>query len=189
MTSPGCTRLTFAALLDYASGDLSPDEGMALEDHLFSCGACGTRAAAAEALVRAIGAAVRTSQVGGFVTDAVLNRLAREGLRVRSYTLAPGAVVPCAVWDDDDLMVLRLRADVGEATEVTLTRRVAGGAAVQVTGPVSRETPGEILFMDPAAWIRELPVVRVDLELSAHVGETPRPVGRYTLVHAGALRR
>ena len=76
--------------------------------------------------MRAIRPAVRSAEIGGFVTDAVLNRLSREGVRVRTYTLSPGAVVPCAVWDDDELMALRLHGDFGGASEFTLSQRVAG---------------------------------------------------------------
>ena len=109
MTAPGCERIALADLTDYAAGELPETEAAAIEEHLFSCADCGARAAELDALVRAIPPAVRSAEVGGFVTDAVLNRLAREGVRVRTYALSPGAVVPCAVWDDDELMALRLR--------------------------------------------------------------------------------
>src|SRR5688500_12441451 len=109
MKAPGCERIAVADLTDYAAGELSDAEAAAIEEHLFSCADCGARAAEFDALVRAIRPAVRSAEVGGFVTDAVLNRLAREGVRVRTYTLSPGAIVPCAVWDDDEVMVLRLR--------------------------------------------------------------------------------
>ena len=92
MTAPGCDRVAFDDLTDYAAGELSEAESTAIEDHLFACADCSERAAELEALVRAIAPAMCTAEVGGFVTDAVLNRLAREGIRVRSYALAPGAV-------------------------------------------------------------------------------------------------
>lgn len=108
MKAPGCERIALADLIDYAAGELPEAEAAAIEEHLFSCADCGARAAELDALLRAIRPAVRSAEVGGFVTDAVLNRLAREGVRVRTYALSPGAVVACAVWDDDELMTLRL---------------------------------------------------------------------------------
>lgn len=185
----GCERITLADLSDYATGELPSAEETALEDHLFSCGNCRRRAEELEALVRGIRSAVRSAEVGGFVTDAVLNRLEREGVRVRTFALSPGAVVPCAVWDGDEVMALRLRADFGAATEFTLSQRVAGTEVVRATGQLAAGHHGEIVYAVPAAWIRKLPVVDVEVLLTAHEGGEERPVASYTLVHGGALHR
>jgi hypothetical protein len=123
------------------------------------------------------------------VTDAVLNTLAREGVRVRSYALSPAAVVPCAVWDGDELMALRLRGDFGGVSEVTLSQRVAGTEVSRTTGQVAVSPHGEIIYAIPAAWVRELPVVDVEVLLTAHEGGQERPIGSYTLVHGGSLPR
>ena len=121
MTIPGCDRIGLVELTDYAAGELAAADAAAIEEHLFACADCGARAAEFDAVVRAIPPALRSADVGGFVTDDVLNRLAREGVRVRTFALSPGAIVPCAVWADDELMVLRLRGDFGSATEFTLS--------------------------------------------------------------------
>jgi anti-sigma factor RsiW len=188
MKAPGCGRIAPAELTDYAAGELPDAEAAAIEEHLFSCADCGARAAEFDALVRAIRPAVRSAAVGGFVTDAVLNRLARDGVRVRTFALSPGAIVPCAVWDDDELMALRLRGDFGDATEFTLSQRVAGTDVSRTTGHVAT-SQGEIILAVPAADIRQLPVVEVEVLLTAHEGGEERPIGRYTLVHGGLLHR
>ena len=132
-------------------------------------------------LVRTIRTTVQSAEIGGFVTDGFLNRLAREGVRVRTYSLSPGAVVPCAVWDDDELMALRLRADfVSGASEFTMTQRVAGTEVIRATAPVAASSPGEIHYLLPAAWVRQLPVVEVEILLTAHEGGEERPIGSYT---------
>ena len=146
MTAPGCERIALADLTDYAAGELPETEAAAIEEHLFSCADCAARAAEFDALVRALRPALRSAEVGGFVTDAVLNRLARDGVRVRTYALSPGAIVPCAVWDDDELMALRLRADFGGASEFTLSQRVAGTEVVRVTGQVAASSQDELIF-------------------------------------------
>lgn len=189
MTVPGCERLTLADVTDYAAGELSEAEAATIEEHLFSCLECSARAAEFEGLVRAIPPAVRTAEVHGFVTDAILNRLARDGVRVRAYALSPGAIVPCAVWDDDEVMVLRFRGSVGGAAEFTLSRRIAGSEVSRTTGYVVGSAHGEILYAEPAAGLRQLPVVEVELLLTAHDGGEERPIGTYTLVHGGALHR
>lgn len=189
MTTPECQRVGLDELTDYAAGELPATEAAALEDHLFSCVRCGARGAEFDALVRATRAAVRSAEVGGFVTDAVLNRLARDGVRLRSFTLSPGAVVPCAVWEDDELMALRLRGDFGGAHEFTLIQRIAGNEVSRATGQVAAGPHGEIIHVIPAAWVRQLPVVEVEVVLTAHAAGEERAVGSYTLVHGGSLQR
>jgi hypothetical protein len=150
---------------------------------------CGARAAELDALVRAIRPAMRSAEVGGFVTDAVLNRLAREGVRMRTFALSPDAVVPCAVWDDDELMALRLRGDFGGASEFTLSQRVGGNEVSRATGQVAPSSIGEIIYALPAAWVRQLPVVEVEVLLTVRKGGEDRPIGSYTLLHGGSLHR
>ena len=189
MTARECDRIGLAQLTGYAAGELSAAEAATIEEHLFACADCGARAAEFDAIAGAIPAAVRSAEIGGFVTDAVLNRLEREGVRVRSYALAPGAVVPCALWSDDELMVLRLRGDFGTASEFTLTQLVSGAELVRVTGQVVPSSYGEVIYTMPAASIRHLPAVNVEVLLTTADAGKERPVGTYTLAHGGSLHR
>jgi anti-sigma factor RsiW len=188
MTTPRCERVALADLTDYAAGELSDADTTALEAHLFSCADCSARAAEFDALVRAVPAAMRSAEVGGFVTNDVLNRLSRDGARVRTYTLSPGSVIPCALWDDDELIAMRLRGDFGSASEFTMSQRIAGSEVVRATGQVAASN-GEIIYAVPAAWVRQLPVVEIEVVLTAHEGGAERPVGSYTLAHGGFLHR
>lgn len=189
MNASRCDRVALPDLTDYTAGELSAAEAAALEEHLFSCADCAQRAAELDALVRAIPPAVRSAEVGGFVTDDVLNRLARDGVHVRTFVLSPGAVVPCAVWDDDEVMALRLRADFGGASEVALSQRVAGNEVLRSTGYVAAGSPGELIYTMPAAWVRQFPIVNVEVLLTAQEEDVTRTIGSYTLVHGGALKR
>ena len=189
MTAATCGRITLADLTDYAAGELPEADAAAIEEHLFSCTDCGRRAADLDTLVRAIGPAVRSGEVGGFVTDVVLNRMAREGVRVRSFALSPGATVPCAVWDDDQLLVLRLRGDFGNAKEVAVSQRVGGTEVSRATGHFAGGADGDLLYATPAAWIRQLPVAQVEVVLTAIDEGEERPLGNYTLLHGGSLHR
>ena len=67
MKTPRCERIALDDLADYTAGELPEAEAAAIEEHLFSCAACGPRAAEFDALVRAIPPAVRSAEVGGFV--------------------------------------------------------------------------------------------------------------------------
>ena len=188
MSAPLCERIGLADLTDYAAHDLPDAEAAAIEEHLFSCPACAERAAEFDALVGAIPPAVRSADVSGFVTDAVLNQLARDGVRVRTFALAPDAIVPCAVWQDDEVMVLRLRADFAGAAEVTMSQRVGGREVIRATSQVAA-SQSEIIYAQPAALVRQLPVVEVDLVLTAHEHGAERPIATYRLLHGGSLHR
>jgi hypothetical protein len=176
-------------LIDYATDALSDADAVAIEDHLFACLDCSALASDVDALLTAIPSAVRSADVGGFMTDALLNRLARDGVRVRTYALSPDTVVPCAVWEGDELMALRLRGAFGDAREFTVSQRIAGTEVVRVTGHARPAPDGEIIFVVPAASIRELPIVNVDVQLTAHVEGGERAVASYTLMHGGILHR
>lgn len=189
MTSSGCEQISFDDLTDYAAGELSAPDASMLEEHLFSCADCAKRAGEFDALAGAFRPAVRSAEVGGFVTDEILNRLARDGVRVRTFTLSPGAFVPCAVWDDDDLMALRLRGDFGDATGFTLSQKIGGTEVVRESGDLPATARGEIIHVMPAAIIRQLPAVNVEIALSTQESDGERIIGSYTLVHAGALHR
>jgi hypothetical protein len=188
MTGPRCEQLSPAVLADYAAGDVTEREALSIEEHLFACADCGGRAADLDALVHGVQDAMRSAEVGGFTTDEILNRLARDGVRVRSFTLVPGAVVPCAVWEGDELMALRLRADMGDARELTVSQRVGGTEVVRASGQPAGAR-GEVIFAQPAAWVRQLPEVEVEVVLAVRDGDEEHTVGTYTLVHGGSLHR
>jgi anti-sigma factor RsiW len=189
MTAASCTRLPLGDLADYAAGELTTTEADAIEEHLFACPDCGGRAAELDALLRGVQHAMRAAEIGGFTTDEILNRLAREGVRVRSFTLSPGAVVPCAVWEGDELMALRLRAEIGAAAELTVTQRVGGAEVVRTTGEVVAASRGEVIFAQPAASVRDLPPTELEVVLAVRQDGEERAVATYTLVHGGTLHR
>jgi hypothetical protein len=93
------------------------------------------------------------------------------------------------VWEDDELMALRLRGDFGGASEVRLSQRVAGTEVSRATGHVAASAPGEVIYVEPAARVRQLPVVEVEVVLSALENGEERVIGRYTLAHGGLQHR
>jgi hypothetical protein len=127
--------------------------------------------------------------VARLIDPAALRWISWSHFEVDTYALSPGAIVACAVWDDDELMALRLRGDFGGAGEFTLSHRVAGTEVSRATGQIAPSSQGEIIYAAPAAWVRQLPVVEVEVLLTAHEGGEERPIGSYTLVHGGPLHR
>jgi hypothetical protein len=131
----------------------------------------------------ALATLVRQGRVSGMVSRAVLNRLQRDGVHVRMFSLVPGETVPCAVFPGDDLIVTALRADFSGVETVTLSVTGPGGSPfgryedVPVSGP-----GGEVFWANPAALIHQMPSMRLELTLTS-VGAARAELGRYVLEH------
>ena len=184
---PCQTPIPDAILFDYWARDLAEgDEMNRVEEHLFACGDCSARLHQMAALGAGVTALVRQGRVSGIVSRAILNRLQRDGAHVRMFWLAPGETVPCAVFPGDDVIVTALRADFSGVETVTLS--VTGpddlpfGRCddVPVSGP-----RGEVLWANPAALLRQLPSMRLELTLTS-TGAAPTELGRYVLEHSAS---
>ena len=191
MTETRCaTPIEFADIADYWSGELSSPAADRIEEHVFTCAECARRLSEVEALTRGVADLVRAGRFHSAVTDAVLNQLARDGVRIREYTLGPGDVVPCAIWADDDLIVTRIRADFTGVDAVTVVKRLASGreAGRLEDLPVR---PGQIEILDAtsAALLKRLPATTLRVTLTGRTAGGERVLAEYVLEHAGTLDR
>jgi len=191
MTAASCASpVSFEAIADYWAGELDPERAAALEEHAFGCLECQRRLAEGRSLAEAIAAAVREGRLAAVVTETVLNQLAREGVRVRHYALAPGAIVPCAVWSDDEIIVARVRGDFAALDSVSVATRFESGEELLRADDVPvRPGQTELLRVIPAALLRGLPSARLRLTVTGRSAEGERLVGEYVLEHGGALER
>jgi hypothetical protein len=176
-----------AMLLDYWARDLRDgDEMSRVEEHLFACGDCSARLRQMAALGAGLAALVRQGRVSGIVSRAILTRLQRDGAHVRMFWLAPGETVPCAVFPGDEVIVTALRADFSGVDAVTLSVTGPDDSPfgrcddVPVSGP-----RGEVLWANPAALLRQLPSMRLELTLTS-TGAAPTELGRYVLEHSAS---
>jgi hypothetical protein len=180
----------FANVVDYWAGDLTRAEEDRIDEHVFTCADCARELAAVEALARGIAAVAREGRFHSVVTDAILNRLAADGVRIRMYTLEGAGIVPCSVWADDDLVVSRIRADFADVDSVTIVTRQASGDEIGRLSDVAvRPGQREILNAFSAAHLRKLPPMRVRVTVTAQIGSSERTLAEYTLEHAGAFDR
>jgi len=191
MTGTPCSApIAFADVVDYWAGELTGADHDRIEEHVFSCDACARELADGEKLVRGIGAVARDGRLHSVVTDAILNRLAADGVRIRMFTLDGSGVVPCAVWAGDDLVVSRIRADFADAESVTIVTRLASGEEISRLADIPvRPGQREILNAFSAARLRTLPATRVSVSVSARVGSDERMLAEYTLEHGGSFDR
>ena len=182
--------MAFADVVDYWAGDLAPAEEGRIEEHVFTCPDCARELAAAEALAREIRSVAREGRLISVVTDSILNRLAADGVRIRTFTLEGEDVVPCAVWADDDLVVARSRADLAQVDSVTIGTRQASGEEIGRLSDVAvRPGQREILNAFSAAHLRKLPQTRVHITVTAQAGSGEGTIAEYTLEHGGAFER
>jgi hypothetical protein len=186
--SPG-ECLTFAELADYWTSDEDVDL-QAIEEHVFACSSCARLLAEAEDLRTAIRMATRSGHVQAFITDGVLNRLSREGVRVRTFALEPGEAVQCAAWADDEIIVARLRGDFASVDSADADLRLETGEpwGHGVDIPV-RPGATELLLALPAAAVRHAPSVPMRLTLTAASGSSRGVIGEYIFEHEGQFQR
>jgi hypothetical protein len=126
---------------------------------------------------------VRRGHVAGAVSRSLLNRIQRDGVQVRLYSLSPGERVPCAAFPGDDLMVLALRADLSRSEKVTLSMTDVDDAVLGQSAeiPVGRDDR-EILWAVPADAVRRIPSSRLHLTLSLSAPDTT-VLAEYELDH------
>lgn len=191
MTDTSTPCPTFGELADYWTSDITPADAEQIETHLFECERCAKMLAEADRLRAGITDLARSGHIHAFVTDAVLNRLARDGVRVRSYALNPGESVQCAVWSDDDVLVTRLRGDFTGVESVDAEMRLDSGEQWGHTTdiPVPKGAT-ELVMALPAALVRTAPHTPMRLTLRASdSSRDERVLGEYVFNHEGALER
>lgn len=182
--------IAFAEIVDYWAGELTAQEEERVEEHVFACADCGEALATGEALANGIAALAREGRLHAVINDSILNRLAADGVRIRTYTLEGTGVVPCAVWADDDLVVTRIRADFSGVDAVTIVARQASGAEISRVADIAvRPGQREILNAVSASRLRQLPATRVSVTVTGGIGSDERTIAQYTLEHAGSFDR
>lgn len=112
--------LADAVLTDYWIAALTKSEEEAIEEHLFACDECVGRLREVIALANAVRSLAREGSLLMVVSEAFLERITEQGLRVREYTPPNGGSIACTVTAEDDFLIGRLTADLRGATRVDL---------------------------------------------------------------------
>lgn len=168
-------------------GELSAREAAGIEDHLFACGPCTRELEILQRLGRDVARTVRAGLVSVAVSSALLERAASDGMRLRAYRIRDGEAVRCTAGPRDDGVVVRLEVDAGKGETVDLAAEVSlldsGERFSQVTEDVVVDrTRGEVAYLFPGAFVRDLPRSRWDLTTRVH-GEAGTRIGSYAMMH------
>lgn len=185
MNASSCTSpLDFSALVGYWLAELAPAEEGRVEGHLLGCAACSERLWSLAGLAEGIRTLAREGVVRAVVTGDFLERVAREGFRVREYRVLPGGTVQCTVTAEDDLLVARLVAEFRGVSRVDIAVCDAEGREQERLRdvPVSPSTE-EVVFLQGIKSVRALPAYVKRLKLLAVEPQRERLLGEYTFIH------
>jgi len=183
MTAACASPIADEQLVDYWAGELPAADGSALEEHLFSCAECSARLEAVASVAGGVAALARQGRISGIISRAMLNKLQRDGVRVRQFTLDPGETVPCAAYPGDDVVVTSLNANLSGVQSVSLRVTGPGGTTFGAIDdiPVSASSTG-VLWVTPGAFVRSMPSTQLRLTLRS---ADDALLGEYVLEHTG----
>lgn len=188
LRSPATGRhLGTAALLAYWLGDSDAAAAEAADEHLMQCDACGQALDGLVALGHGIRDALRAGAVGGVVGADFVQRLARQGVRVREYQLTPGASVNCTVAPDDELLVSRLvlaqPLQGVQRLDLQVELSLEPGVRHEMHDIPFDANAGEVIWINRLAELRPRPAFTAQALLLAVDDAQTREVGRYTFNH------
>jgi len=179
-----CDRpLTDDALLGWWSGEHTPAEQRELERHLLSCPQCSGRASRMGELADGVAGLVREGAVPTVVLPPVVERLRREGRRIREYRVAAGGGVQCTVGPDDDVVLSRLAADLSGVTRLDLEVQLDDGPSQRLSQLPFEPGAGELLLIGQTDELRAMPAQVQKMRLLAVEPAGERLLGEYTFDH------
>ncbi len=180
--------LDAAILADYWLAALPLSEEDSVEQHLFQCGECGTRLRETIALAEAVRDIARQGSLFMIVSDNLLESAAREGLRVRQYTLPAGGAVACTVTAEDDLLIARLTANLTSARRIDLCLYDdTGRERSRFTDIPFRSDAPTVLFQHAIQHAKAAPTETLIARLLAIDDAGEHLLGEYTFHHTRTL--
>jgi len=182
--SPACAKpIPDDSFLDWWTGELALGERRRLEEHLLACDGCAARLALAGAFADGVRTLVRQGRAPAVLTAGALERLRREGRRIREYRVAPGGGVHCTVAPEDDVLVARLDLPPGSAPRVDLVSRVDDGEEERLSDLPLDLGASELILAAPIDVTRSQPAHVLVFRLVAVGPGGERPLGDYTFHH------
>lgn len=182
--SDTCARpIADDAFLDWWAGELVLAERRRLERHLLACDECAARLHGAYAIADGVRTLVRHGRLPTVLSTSGLERLRREGRRVREYRVAAGEGVQCTVAPEDDVLVARLAIPPLGAPRLDLLARLGDGEEERLADLPLEPGASELILAVPIDAVRALPAHVLVLRLLAVRPEGERPLGEYTFNH------
>ena len=174
-----------AVLADYWLAELPPSEESALEEHLMGCESCSRELEQIVALAAGIRRLARQGALEMVLTQEFLDRMAREGLRIREYAPPPGGSVQCTVTSHDDFLISRLAADLRGIERLDLVLCDAAGTEWQRFAdiPFRPSADANVFLNYPVRIARQEPAYTLIMKLLSVTAAGERLVGEYAFHH------
>ena len=169
----------------YWLGELDAAAEQRAEEHLLACEECGARLEEAIALSNGIRDLARAGNLRVVISDAFLDRLEREGFRIRQYAPPRGGKVDCTVTPNDDLLIGRLGgADLKECPQVDLSLcDVSGTERLRLPDVPFHTARGQIIFNEPINRAKAMGANVLVVRMLAVDKDGERLLGEYTFDH------
>ncbi len=178
-----------AVLADYWLAALAKPEEEVIEEHLLGCDRCGAGLREVIALAAGVRKLAREGSLRMVVSDAFLQRAAEEGLRVREYAPPPGGGVECTVTAEDDILIGRLTASLGEAKRVDLCICDERGVEqLRLTDIPVHSGASSVVYQESITFAKAAPTNRMIARLvTFDEAGGERLLGEYTFNHTRSL--
>jgi hypothetical protein len=171
-------------LTDYWLGELDEERTEAVDLHLLGCDACGAYLDELVAFGDGVRSAFDAGLIGTVVGAGFAQRLTERGLKLREYKVERNGSVNCSVAPDDDVVISRLGAPLSGITRLDLVRSGAPGEPdIRAADIPFDAASGEVVFVAPAALLRELPTCVERMRLIAVEAAGERLIGDYAFNH------
>lgn len=182
-----CQQITAKSFVDYWCGDLATTDAEELEEHLFTCEDCARRAGELARTAMTLRDAMPRGEVASLtLTRSALDRLERDGVPVRHYTVRRGETVACQA-TPDHFSVVHLRLDTPPGTRrIDAAIETAQAETIHYEQVSINHADGEVSLAWPGEMVRAQPSGILSLTLSEVDGMERRVLGKYRLSHSAA---
>jgi putative zinc finger protein len=162
----------------YWLGDLGEEDQAALEEHIFSCEACGPALGTMASLILGLRDLVPT-----VVTETMVQRLNERGIRLRVTQVAPGQHVAVEFSRDVDMLIHVLSADLSGVGRVDLELESLDGRRLLAVEHVPFDVAsGRVQVACQRHYLPHFPA-DMNMRLVAVGGEGRRELGVYRIDH------
>ncbi len=185
-----CQRPIDAAVLgDYWLSALAESEEEAVELHLLECDDCAERLREVMSLAEGICNLAREGSLRMVVSESYLERIAKDGLRIREYAVEAGGRVECTVTAEDDVLISRLCANLAGAKRVDLCLCDGHGIErLRLPDIPVRSGADEVVYQESISFAKTLPTGEVIIRMVGVADEgQERLLGEYAFSHTRSL--
>ena len=186
MKSDPCTQpVPVATLLAYWLEELDEVQEGAIDEHLLGCDHCSASLQTLVDIAGEIRAAVRGGEVRAVLTDAFIDKLAAQNVRLREYRLEHNGSVNCTVAPEDEVLVTRLRAPLAGIERLDVDFLDANGQSIRRLHDIPfHPAAGEVVITQQIQAVRAMPATTVRYRLYDMTSPTDeRLVSEYALHH------